>query len=92
MTDKEKEKSKAGARRGEERTATVDWGLVERVLSSASVGRIHLSGPPGIGKTYLAYRCGRTERGVYACTLTQETPAAELRLGKRSGRSAEDVR
>ncbi len=77
--DKESEKSRAGAKRVEERTATVGWSLVERVLASKSVARIHLSGPPGVGKTYAAYRHGRTERGVYACTLTQETPAAELR-------------
>lgn len=75
----EKEKSKGVAKRAEERPATVEWSLVERLLASENVARIHLSGPPGIGKTYVAYRYGRTQRGVYACTLTQETPSAELR-------------
>jgi MoxR-like ATPase len=65
--------------RGESRSERVDWELVERVLGLELLTRIYLFGPPGIGKTFVAYHCGRTQRGVYACTLTQETPAAELR-------------
>ena len=61
------------------RTARVDWPLVERVLSTKLIRSVYLYGPPGIGKTYSAYHKGRTEDGVYACTLTEETPALELR-------------
>jgi MoxR-like ATPase len=32
-----------------------------------------------VGKTVAAYTLGRLQRGLYACTLTPETPAAELR-------------
>jgi MoxR-like ATPase len=55
------------------------WNLIERVLASRLVDRAYLWGPPGTGKTYAAYRKGRIGSGVYAITLTQETPASELR-------------
>ena len=61
------------------RTARVDWALVERVLACGLIRSVYLFGPPGIGKTYCAYRKGRIGNGVYACTLTEETPASELR-------------
>jgi MoxR-like ATPase len=79
MSEKDKDKPKAPAKRNESRSERVDWTLVERTLSSEQLARIYLFGPPGIGKTFAAYHYGRTQRGVYACTLTQETPAAELR-------------
>ena len=66
-------------KKSESRTDTIDWELIERVLACACLTRIYLFGPPGIGKTYAAYMCGRVMRGLYACTLTPETPAAELR-------------
>ena len=61
------------------RTARVDWALVERVLGCKLVRSVYLFGPSGIGKTYCAYHKGCLGRGVYACTLTEETPASELR-------------
>jgi MoxR-like ATPase len=76
MSKDEKTKSKG---RGDAATARVNWALIERALACEALGRIYLFGPPGVGKTYAAYAYGRTERDVFACTLTQETPAAELR-------------
>jgi MoxR-like ATPase len=39
-----------------------------------------LHGPPGTGKTYAAVRLGpRSDQTLASCTLTPETPAAELR-------------
>ncbi len=75
----DKEKAKTPNKRNESRSARVDWPLIERVLASEGLGRIYIYGPSGIGKTQAAYLSGRIQRGVYACTLTQETPAAELR-------------
>jgi MoxR-like ATPase len=40
---------------------------------------MYLYGPPGVGKTYAAYHKGRIDKGVYCVTLTEDTPAAELR-------------
>ena len=60
-------------------TPRITWELVEKLLASSAVDRIYLWGPPGIGKTWVAYHKGRIERGVYAITLTPETPASELR-------------
>ena len=57
----------------------MDWKLVERVLAADSIRTLYLYGPPGIGKTYCAYTKGRLDNGVYAVTLTEDTPAAELR-------------
>ena len=55
-----------------------DWSFHERVLCSPNVRTIYLWGGIGYGKTYAAYRIGL--RGpLYALTLTEETPAAELR-------------
>ncbi len=56
-----------------------DWRFVERVLRAESVRTIYLYGPPGVGKTFSAYNTGRIDNGVYAVTLTEDTPAAELR-------------
>jgi len=68
---KPRKKSKDGA--------VVDWQLVEAVLSLDLVRVVYLFGPPGIGKTYSAFTMGRVNDGVYAITLTEDTPAAELR-------------
>lgn len=56
-----------------------DWAFVEEVLSSPLAHTIFLWGPPGIGKSYMAYRCGLAGREVFSISLTPETPAAELR-------------
>lgn len=54
------------------------WGLVEGVLPVSS--RVILHGPPGVGKTYAATRFGLLPgQQVFSCTVTPETPAAELR-------------
>lgn len=55
------------------------WAFVERVLACPELRVAYLFGPPGLGKTHLAYHAGRTQNGVYPITLTQETPSAELR-------------
>jgi MoxR-like ATPase len=55
-----------------------DWSLIERVLRSPSVRTVYLWGGIGNGKTYAATRFGL--RGpLYALTMTEETPAAEIR-------------
>lgn len=57
----------------------VEWDFVEQLLSSSLIRTIYLHGPPGIGKTYAAYYMGKGLDEVYAVTLTEDTPAAELR-------------
>lgn len=57
----------------------VDWAFIQKVLECLLVRTIYLFGPPGIGKTWSAYNLGRTHNGVYAVTLTEDTPASELR-------------
>ena len=57
----------------------LDWAFIETVLGSTEVRTVYLYGPPGIGKTFSAYHAGRVDDGVYAITLTEDTPAAELR-------------
>ena len=56
-----------------------DWPLVEAIFASPLARTVYIWGPPGIGKTYSAYHTGRIDDGVYAITLTEDTPAAELR-------------
>lgn len=58
---------------------TTDWNLITKALECDEVNTAYLWGPPGIGKTYAAYHTGRISKGVFAVTLTEETPAAELR-------------
>ncbi len=59
-----------------------EWQLVFDVLTNPLVRTIYIWGPPGVGKTYSAY-LHQTEQNqgkeVYAVTMTQDTPAAELR-------------
>jgi len=59
--------------------SVVDWEFAERLLASEKLRVIFIYGPPGIGKTFTSYTKGRIQQGVYAITLTEETPAAELR-------------
>jgi len=55
-----------------------DWGFHENVLRSPNVRTVYSWGPPGFGKTWAAYHVGL--RGpLFALTLTEDTPAAELR-------------
>lgn len=54
------------------------WQVASAVLAHSP--RVLLHGPPGTGKTYAATRFGlRPGQPVASCTLTPETPAAELR-------------
>ena len=55
-----------------------DWGFIEKVLRSPNVRTIYVWGPPGCGKTYAAYTIG-VRGALYALTLTEDTPAAEIR-------------
>lgn len=59
--------------------SSTNWELVERVLDSPNVRTVYFHGPSGVGKTYCAYHHGRVGAGVYAITMTEDTPAAELR-------------
>jgi len=63
----------------QETPRAVDWTFVETCLATAALRMIFLWGPPGVGKTFAGYRKGRIDQGVYSITLTDETPAAELR-------------
>jgi len=58
---------------------TSPWNVMEEALSFDELRTLFAWGPPGLGKTYAAYHCGRIKKGVYAVTLTDETSAAELR-------------
>jgi MoxR-like ATPase len=55
------------------------WDVVSAVLSSTNRALLH--GPPGTGKTHAACRLGLNgdHQRVFSVTLTEETPAAELR-------------
>ena len=57
----------------------VDWPLVERVMGCALFRVIFLYGPPGVGKTWAAYHMHGNPAGVYSVSLTEDTPAMELR-------------
>jgi len=56
--------------------AESDWSLISNILTSSCARTIYLFGPPGLGKTYAAYQHSGP---VYAITLTEDTPTAELR-------------
>lgn len=54
------------------------WQLIKRVFPHTRCFAI--GGNPGLGKTYIAIEMGKNlSRKVYNVTLTEETPAAELR-------------
>jgi MoxR-like ATPase len=72
----------------EKKTPAGAWALAEEILARADVQTVYIFGPPGIGKTYAAYKFGRIESGTYPITLTPETPASEL-VGHYTPRGAE---
>lgn len=55
------------------------WNLISALLSCPTMRTMLIWGPPGIGKSYSAFRHGLNGRQVYKVTLTEDTPAAELR-------------
>lgn len=56
----------------------LDWPVVEAVLAGSRLTLLY--GPPGTGKTTAAFNAGRSRgQSVFNVTLTDETPAAELR-------------
>lgn len=57
----------------------LSWEETEEIIMSGVVPRILLMGPPGIGKTYAAIKRRSAGQPVFVTTLTDETPAAELR-------------
>jgi hypothetical protein len=57
---------------------STDWGFIEKVLRSPNVRTVYLWGPPGLGKTHSAFHVG-VAGALFAVTLTEDTPAAELR-------------
>ena len=58
---------------------TSNWPLLSALLDCPTLRTLFIHGPPGIGKTFSAYRRGLDGRPLYAITLTEDTPAAELR-------------
>jgi MoxR-like ATPase len=59
--------------------AGVDWKRVERILHCLLFRVLYLHGPPGIGKTWAAYHLAPSPNGVLSVSLTEDTPAMELR-------------
>lgn len=56
----------------------MDWNIIEAIERGAF--RVLLYGPPGTGKTTSAYNAAKSlKKNVYNVTLSDETPAAELR-------------
>jgi MoxR-like ATPase len=75
-------KSRSRRRGAEAEAATrkgVDWAFVERVLHCSLLRVLYLHGPPGVGKTWAAYHLAPNPNGVLAVSLTEDTPAMELR-------------
>lgn len=59
-------------------TQIMDWNIIEAIERGAY--RVLLYGPPGTGKTTSAYNAAKAlGKSVYNITLSDETPAAELR-------------
>lgn len=73
LRGKRKTEREPGRQRG------VDWELVEKVIRSLLFRVIYLHGPPGVGKTWAAYHMHGNPAGVLSVSLTEDTPAMELR-------------
>lgn len=54
----------------------IEWPTIEAIVAGARLSLLY--GPPGTGKTTAAVRAGKPS-SCYSVTLTDETPAAELR-------------
>ena len=61
------------------KTETENWVIIDAVIATSK--RVLLHGLPGTGKTYAAARqnLGDDNQKVYQITMTEETPAAEIR-------------
>lgn len=59
--------------------AVDSWTLFSKLISCQTLRTMYIWGPPGIGKTYGAYTEGLDGRELYSVTMTEDTPAAELR-------------
>ena len=55
------------------------WNLLSAALECATLRTLFVHGPPGTGKSFGAYTIGLRGRPLFAVTLTEDTPAAELR-------------
>jgi MoxR-like ATPase len=65
-------------KRMQNETQLLDWPVIESVIRGSRLTLLY--GPPGTGKTTAAVNAARAEGlSVYNVTLTDETPAAELR-------------
>ncbi len=55
-----------------------NWSIIDAVIATSR--RVLLNGLPGTGKTYAAARRNvKEDQAVYQITMTEETPAAEIR-------------
>lgn len=55
-----------------------NWSIIDAVIATSR--RVLLFGPPGTGKTYAAARRNvAKDQSIYQITMTEETPAAEIR-------------
>lgn len=59
----------------------LDWDDIDTVIAATSARRVLLMGPPGTGKTFAGMHPAGAHIGrpTFQVTLTDETPAAELR-------------
>jgi MoxR-like ATPase len=75
-------KSTRGRRKIEQGEITVpgvDWSAVEKILQCSVFRVLYLHGPPGVGKTWAAYHMHGNPQGLHSVSLTEDTPAMELR-------------
>ena len=72
-------KSSVDEEKQSRRSPPTNWKLIERLLECKDIRVFYLWGPPGVGKTWSAFNIGCSDRGYYSVTLTEDTPANELR-------------
>lgn len=75
---RKKDRDKPKQNRKAPNDGTAEWKSIEQVIACELARTILIWGPPGVGKTYAALHAS-DDRPVYVVTLTQDTPAAELR-------------